>query len=511
MSISRELRSILGLRIIQLLALVCLLASLAAVTIGFKLSVLDPDIWWHLKVGDWILQNRAVPHVGIFSRTAGSHPWVAYSWGYEVLMSLIYSAFGLFGFAIFGVVLTLAVAGVLFWMLHRLAHSFWTAWLLALLGAWAFLFSLFPRPVFVSMILFMVVLTLLLEAQRFENIKPLYWLPLIFVLWANIHIQFIYGIFVVGLYTGVHLLHQLAEAAGITPSVFYTAKLPAKKLLGILTACAVACCIGPYSYHLYEVVLVYSRSQAPYTFIQELQALDFSRPTEYLLVLLTAAGFFAVGWQKKLDLFQLLLLVVAAVCAFRTRRDAWFVAVCAAAFMANSWASEDQRQPSFKVAELGGVAVAVFSLLLLVALNTGFNTREIDRAISREFPVDAVNFLRRHPLPGPLYNDLNWGGFLIWYMPGHPVAIDGRNDLYGDELDILFHNTVLGDYNSNPYLKEAGTVLLPTNAPLATMLTVDPRFRVVYQDRLAIIFAPASPLAALRNPSLQGEGQLSPQ
>jgi hypothetical protein len=94
-------------------------------------------------------------------------------------------------------------------------------------------------------------------------------------------------------------------------------------------------------------------------------------------------------------------------------------------------------------------------------------------------------------VPGPLYNNLNWGGFLMWYLPELPVAVDGRNDLYGDELDQLFYNSesASASYATDPYLDEAGVVVLDSQLPLAKVLTIDPRFRLVYQDQIATVFA----------------------
>jgi hypothetical protein len=78
---------------------------------------------------------------------------------------------------------------------------------------------------------------------------------------------------------------------------------------------------------------------------------------------------------------------------------------------------------------------------------------------------------------------------LIWYLPNYPVAVDGRTDLYGDEIEMMMYKSVSGDYASDPYLKEARLVLLRRETPLATMLTADPRFRLVYADRLAVVLA----------------------
>jgi hypothetical protein len=488
-SVAQELRGLARLRPLQLLALVSLLILMAMIAFTSGTTVRDPDIWWHLKVGDWIIQHHAVPYVGILSRTAGTRPWIAYSWGYEVLLSRAYAWFGLVGLAMFGILLTVAVPFALFCMLHRLSGRFWVAWILSLVGSFAFLFSLMPRPVFVTMILFAVVLTLLLEAQSTGKIQLLWWLPAVFVVWANVHIQFIYGLFVVGLFTGINLLQRLGSRVGIEPDLIQLPTLSLSGLIRISFGCFAATFLGPYTYHLYHVVAAYSNSHVPYLMIQELLAFDFKTFTHYVLLLLTAAGFFAVGWSRKLDLFKLLLLVVASVVAFRTARDAWFVSICAVAFIADLRAGGGVMRPVLKLSELVGLGSLLAILLWLVAVNTGFNTRGLDRAISREYPVNAANFVRQNSYPGPLYNHLDWGGFLMWYMPQYPVAIDGRNDLYGDEMDLRAWNSSQGEsYMSDPTLNESELVVLPKNLPLAILLNIDSRFRLVYEDGLSVVF-----------------------
>src|SRR3974390_2940755 len=199
MSVLHDLRALLRVRAVQLAGLAGFLAFIGGFSFYTKLCVIDNDIWWHLKVGDWILEHMAVPHTGILSRTAANRPWVAYSWGYEVLMSLAYRWGGILGIGLYGTMLTLGVAYSVYWMLRRLSGRFWIALVLAAITCWSFLFNGMPRPVFLSMMLFCVTLTLLLEANRTGNVRPLYWLPLIFFLWVNLHIQFIHGLFLVGL------------------------------------------------------------------------------------------------------------------------------------------------------------------------------------------------------------------------------------------------------------------------------------------------------------------------
>jgi hypothetical protein len=228
----------------------------------------------------------------------------------------------------------------------------------------------------------------------------------------------------------------------------------------------------------------------PYVMIKELQPLNFRAYSHYMQLLLCAAAFFFVGRQTKVDLFKLVLLAIASAVAFRTLRDAWFLCISATACIADSLADEAKDEAKETWLERIGVAAAVALALLLFAGSTDFNRRGLDRAISGFLPVNAANYLLRNPAPGPLYNTLDWGGFLIWYMPDYPVAIDGRTDLYGDELNERFFKTANGapSYANDPYLNQAGVVILQKGASLVQFLGVDPRFRLVYQDKLGLVF-----------------------
>jgi hypothetical protein len=495
MSTTAEIRALLRFRKVQLAALVLLLAGVGTIAFQLKLCVLDPDIWWHLKVGDWIIDHVAVPHTGILSRIAATRPWVAYSWGYEVLMSRAYAWFGLVGIGLYGTILTIAVAYSVYWMLRRLSGQFWLACIGTGVVCSAFLFNGMPRPFFFSIVLFAVTQTLLLEANRSGRIELLYPLPLIFLLWANLHIQFIYGLFLVGLFVGTNLVQRAAAALGIVPDYLSAPNLHITKLTVIGVACVLATLFGPYFYHPYLVVLEYSKAKFTYSVIIELQPLSFRGYSHFIELFLTAAGFFAVGWRRKLDPFKLALMTAASVIGYRTMRDAWFVCLPSAACIAEAFAPKLEQADEEKAfaetwPEKLSVAAAVAILLAITANGTDFNQRGLDLAVSSQYPVNAINFLRRNPVQGPLYNTLNWGGFLMWYMPEYPVAVDGRNDLYGDDLDRIFFNSQNADksYTTDPYLNESGVVLLGSEMPLAKILTVDPRFQLVFHDDIATVF-----------------------
>src|SRR5262245_44015459 len=88
-----EERSQAGLRAFMLVALYSLPLLVALRPVADP--VLDPDIWWHLRVGQWVVENGTVPEVDPFARP--HRPWVAYSWLYEVLVYVLWSGLGLAG------------------------------------------------------------------------------------------------------------------------------------------------------------------------------------------------------------------------------------------------------------------------------------------------------------------------------------------------------------------------------------------------------------------------------
>lgn len=491
MSFQEEMSGLLRQRVVQLGALALLLIGVGALSFFLKFSVLDLDVWWHLKVGDWIRANHGVPHNGIFSRSAGNLPWVAYSWGYEVVLSLFHSGFGLLGVGIYGTLLTVGLAAAIFWMLRRLSGSFWWAFLLSLAAYLPVLLSMMPRPVFFTIMLWCLLFTLLLEANRTGRVQLLYWLPAIFLLWANLHIQFVYGLLTLGIFVAVNIAQHLLARVKTYPEYLLPPMLPAGHLLAILGACVVATCIDPYGIQLYRVILEYGQAKFAYSRIQELQAITFRAPEHYIQLVLTAAGFFVLGRQQKLDPFKLVFLTICLIIAYRTARDSWFICLPAVAFIADSRPPEKERERPESALEWAAVAAAVCVGLVLVAPSLHFNERDLQRTVAANFPVDAVNFLRRNPVPGPLYNDQNWGGFLTWYMPDKPVVIDGRNDLYGDKLLEYFDKLESGDpsYATDPFLNDSGVVLLYRKIPLARRLQNDPRFSLIYEDRLAVVFA----------------------
>ena len=283
----------------QLAGLTALLGGIGIYSLREKYCVTDFDTWWHLKVGDWIIRNSTLPHTGILSRTAADRAWVAYSWGYEILLSLAYSWFGLVGIGALGTILTVGVAFSIYWMLRRISGGFWLPCVLTGITCAAFLFSGGAPAGFLLLHFLLRHACTAVRGAANGAVQSLYWLPFVFVLWANLHIQFIYGLFAVGLFVAVHLSQQILAKFGFSPDFLTRSTLPGKPLAVIFAFCVLGTFLGPNSYHPYLVVLAYSKAKFTYSVIVELQPLPFRLLSNFIELFLGAAGFYAIRFAEE--------------------------------------------------------------------------------------------------------------------------------------------------------------------------------------------------------------------
>jgi len=123
------------------------------------------------------------------------------------------------------------------------------------------------------------------------------------------------------------------------------------------------------------------------------------------------------------------------------------------------------------------------------------STAGLQRVIDRSQPRLAVEYLRAHPVPGPMFNDQFWGGYLIWAFQGRrPVFIDGRCDAY-EPAGVLadYIKIVSLDPGALALLAKYGvkSCLIERRSSLAVLLDGRPEWRRVYQDDLSAIYVNA--------------------
>src|SRR6266478_493643 len=302
--------------LVQGLVLAGLLCLLPIQQLHTLSAVADPDIWWHMRVGQWILAHHSFPLQGLFSAVGATRTWIAYSWGFEVIVAALNMLLGLKGITVFALISQLTIVLVLFLLMRTLSGSFWWAWLLTSLAVWAMDLNRVnvARPVDFSILFFTIELALIFWAQETGKVKYLYWLPLLFVVWANFHIQFVYGLLPPGLFAAVTTARRWAArwwTAGEADAG--DGGLPRPLMLwAIFAACLTATLVNPYTVGLYRVISELVRETFVYSVIREFQALNFREIAHYIQLLLAAGAFFALG-RRKLDPYKLALLIITSL------------------------------------------------------------------------------------------------------------------------------------------------------------------------------------------------------
>ena len=456
-------------------------------------AVLDADIWLRLRTGEWILQHHAFPHNGLFTQHM-ELPWIAYSWGFDILSWVVFHGFGRNGLAditMLLVVLQALIATVLFVCLHKTSQRFVLSALLTAAVLWAGN-TLSLRSLLFSLLLYSVELYLLLSSERDGRAKRLWWLAPIFVLWTNLHIQFVYGLFVLGVFA---LAMTVSEFGSKQSERMSPPRVRPATAWILFAVCTLATLVGPYFVSVYRTIFSYAGNTTQYEQIIEYSAVNFRQPQHYLMLLLVLAAFFAVGWKRSLEPFRLMLLTSTALVAFRSQRDGWFVCIAAGLLLAETFRVETSMEsvPASDRRWEWAIPVAAFCMAVLIALGVakqkGLDPQTLIQQIDTQYPVRAASFIAESRLPGPLYNSYNWGEYLVFNLRDYPVAIDGRTDLFGGAMDTRAMATVNAyDLAHDSDFQQARVIVLERFLPLAAYLANDPHYKLVYSDNLAVVF-----------------------
>jgi hypothetical protein len=472
-----------------------LLTALYTMAIWLSLRsdvVTDPDIGWHLRTGQWILEHGTVTATDPFSSYGQGKPWVAYSWLFEIMVYGLYRAFGLVGFVFYNVALAMGITLALQSLLRKLEAHAAKAIGLTGLGIMAFAPILSPRPWLFTILFFIIEFDILLAARRSGNPRRLFLLPLIFALWANIHIQFIYGFIPFGLFLLEPLIEQLFRHPFSLDKL--TASFnPRHWLLAVI--CMLATLATPYHLKLYIPIIEYIQKTGAFRYVTELQALDFRSLTHWLIPALAIWAAFVLGWRREVKPFPVFMLLLGAFFAFRSGRDLWVVVVVALSIIATARPTlEASDRFAVTKTQMLLVGAALSLLIFFTARKRDISETAIQTEIAKKYPVTAAQTVAAHRYPGPLYNHFNWGGYLIWRLPHLPVSMDGRTNLHGDERIERSIKTWEGNsgWADDPELKAAQLVIADVNKPLCSLLRFDPRFELVYEDAVAAVFVARS-------------------
>jgi hypothetical protein len=503
--------------------LVLWITFLAVFAMAARITM-DSDTWWHLRAGEWILEHRAVPQVDPFSYTRLGASWQYPGWLVQVPMGLIFRVLGPGGLNLWtAAMVTLAFAFV--WR-SLSGGAFLRAFVIVLAAAvsgvyWA------ARPYLVTFVLAAVYLWILEEFRWRRSPaaeRRLWWLPVLMVVWANSHGGFAVGFLLWGVYLAGELWdwiktflrhgrtsisnHQSAASGPLSVVKRLSSPLlrPSPSVLLLLSVGALmllAVCINPSG----PVMLLYPFKTveigALQEYIQEWQSPDFHslsvQPFAWLILI--TVGIVGAS-RRRLALTDFLLFAGFAYLGLLAGRNIALFALAAPVVLARHAAPlleasvrslglrlSPSPPASPSQARLNWVLLALLVLAVLAKLSLVIPYAVNASAWEKDLPVKAVEYLRQKRPPGRLFNTYNWGGYLLWALPEYPVFIDGRTDLYNDDVIGEWLKVVRVETGWEMVLDhwDVNLILLETGTPAVHSLETA-GWRLLYRDEISVVY-----------------------
>lgn len=461
-------------------------------TLLFAISVreiMDPDFWWHLRTGQYIVQGHLVPHVDIFSSTNSGRPWVAHEWLSDVLIYALYRASGLAGLILF---FSAVVTGAFAVTYLRCAGKPFNATAAVALAALASFANWGVRPQMLTLLLASVFLWILEDHASSGSARVWLLVPMT-ALWVNLHAAFLLGPALVLFFAAAAAMDAIWENGWAEET-----RNKAVTLLCVFAACLAVVPLNPNGIRMYAYPFSTLGSTALRSYVREWQSPDFHNstflPLAFLLLITLAV---LARSAKRVRPSSLLLFMATAYLALQSVRHIPLFAIVAAPLLA-----EHLPETALFTRFLGnegiqrpGLTAARLVLMTAVFVVCGWRVSRVianEAAWERiEFPVSAAEFILSHRPPGPIYNPYEWGGYLIWRLyPEYGVYIDGRNDTYGDTFVSEYFQAARGHTNVLKQLDHYAirTAVTDPQTPLATLLRNDPHWTAVFQDDQAVVF-----------------------
>jgi hypothetical protein len=447
----------------------------------------DTDTWWHIRSGEYMVENREILRSDPFSFTRYGEEWVDHSWGSQIIIYSFYHLFGgegqpgdsgNIGLALFMAVL--AVVGLIFVYLMCEGNVYIRAFALVLGAAAAAVFWS-PRPQMFSFALSALVLYLLHLYKR-EQIDRLWLIPVILVFWVNLHGGFAIGfIFLFGSLFGEALGNFFnADDARVV-------RWDRLRKMALITALSIpAIVLNPYGVQMLAYPFRTVNIGVLQDFIQEWASPNFHQTQVWPFALLLLGVLAAVGLStRRIDWTDLVLTGGTALMGLMAGRNIAVFAIVATPVLSrhvNAWLTErgwvirPVRRVSGPMLVLNWVLLIVVLLGGLVKIAAALNESVMRDAQETYLPVEIAAFLDESPPPGKMFNSYNWGGYLMFAAPNVPVYVDGRTDLYDDDflrdyLDVYFARD---GWRESLDEQDIGFVAVEESSTLAKLLRTQP-------------------------------------
>jgi hypothetical protein len=503
-----------------------LLLGLSCGALG-RLLLRDAGTGWHIRNGQLMLQTHSITRVDPFSATTSGQAWYAWEWLYDVLIAAIHHVLGLNGVVFYTAAVMAATFVLVFHLAMRRGGSLPITLFLLVLSLGASAVHFLARPHVLSWLFTVIWFELLDSAASAAgldsepNLDPepntlrrLSWLPLLMLLWVNLHGGFLLGFALLGVYLLAGGIQYFACPERREAVVKWLKRLGLVSLLSLL-----ASFVNPYGYALHVHIYRYLSDRFLMNHVSEFLSPDFHGVAQQcfaVILLVTIAALASARRQHQPA--RLLVILLAAYSGLYASRNlpvsAMLLTLTVAPLLSETIANAGEnttivpwlrilfsRLQSFGVRmeklELRFQGhlwlVLVFVLGLWACVHGGrLGSVQLLNAYfdDKHFPVEAAEVIAQRDIREPIFCPDQWGGYLIYRLyPQTKVLVDDRHDLYGDQFfkDYLKVVFVQPEWQKVLDEKHVNWILVQKNSSLGTILETA-GWKLIHEDGTAVLF-----------------------
>jgi multisubunit Na+/H+ antiporter MnhB subunit len=456
----------------------------------------DPDIWWHMRNAQQLIQHHQFPRVDTYSFTASGHPWINTEWLSEIPFYLAYRTFGLVGIKSISFFILNTIFLLLLYLCYQESRNFKASAAGCYYATFLATVSFGPRTILIGYV-YLIVLLIILHRLRQRGSAPLWIIPPLFCLWANTHGSWSLGLilfFLIGVSGLVEGTWGRIESRKWTPAQL-------KKIALTFGASVLALFLNPWGWRLvyYPFDLAF-KQKLNIAHVAEWVSVDF-HDLRGKMVLVLILGLFAAALlrNRRWQLAEILALAFALYSGLTYIRFLVLLGIVVAPVLAQALDFFPPYRPELETPRVNMVVIAA----LIIAMGY-FWPREakVQRSIAETYPSNIVPYLKAHPPQGNVLNFYLWGGYLGWHDPDFKTFVDSRVDIFEYTGVLKDYLTLLGadtfQHRPEPVLdkyKIRYVLFPPIDSPnplhaggqLVYVLQNDPHWKTLYKDKICVL------------------------
>jgi hypothetical protein len=482
--------------------------SLLLVFIMASRTPIDSDLWWHLRVGeDTVLQKQIILADNLSYTKFGEH-WVNHSWLFRVMVYELFRSGGYLYLGGFVAILAALTFGIIYLQMSGPGFIRTAVIVIAAIttsAVWS------PRPQLFSL-LFLCLTGIIVDQYKTQRFKHLWIMLPLFILWSNLHGGFVIGLYYLGAVIVGYILNLLL---GREHNVFLAKKqLLRLSIWTFLSAFAVM--INPNGAAMWTIQ--FQTVDVSQNLISEWASPDFHDLLQQSYLWLFLGTFLLIGLSgRRPDITDIIPLIAFAFLGFWVRRNLGAAALVTAPIFTRQIdkfikeISTEELVNNLLFKKVGAFVnrvnqksftpaiskminlIIVASLTCVAGIKLYLVTWPpfVENRLSQIFPVGAVDWIKQKHPNGQIFNDYNWGGYLTYHLQDYPVYIDGRADLYGNEIMNEYMQIVQARGDWQRILDSWGVnlILLEPGWPINQYLrNADNQWNIFYEDDHSILY-----------------------